>query len=213
MTRYDDVLASLREAYDRGAAGREAAAGMKSEWKIAERDAFLRRLKADGATTLLEIGAGTGQDSAFFRDNGLTVTATDVSPEMVETCRAKGVDARVMDFLHLDFPPASFDAVYALNCLLHVPSADLPEVLAEIRSVMRPSGLFFLGVYGGESREGPLERDTHVPPRFFALRTDDEIQRYVRPYFEVVDFHVIELQPRSWNFQSLTLRRPAQAKP
>jgi SAM-dependent methyltransferase len=207
MTRYDEVLASLRQAYDRAAAAREAAAGMKSEWKIAERDTFLRRLHAESARTLLEIGAGTGQDSVFFRDNGLVVTATDLSPEMIEMCRAKGLEAYVMDLLHLDFPPASFDAAYALNCLLHVPNADLPAVLEAISRVIRPSGLFFLGVYGGESREGPLETDTHVPPRFFALRTDDELLRYVEPFFEVVDFRVLALERPSWSFQSLTLRR------
>jgi SAM-dependent methyltransferase len=48
-----------------------------------------------------------------------------------------------MDFLHLDFPAGSFDAVYALNCLLHVPNADLPEVLAAIRAVLRPGQLHF----------------------------------------------------------------------
>lgn len=57
----------------------------------------------------------------------LQVVATDLSPAMVGFCRQKGLDAHVMDFLHLDFPAGSFDAVYALNCLLHVPNADLPE--------------------------------------------------------------------------------------
>ncbi len=211
--RYEDVLASLREAYDRGAVEREAAGGQKSDWKIAERDAFRARLEAEGSRTLLEIGAGTGQDSAFFRDNGLSVVATDLSPEMVAICREKGLDARVMDFLHLDFAPASFDAVYALNCLLHVPNADMPAVLSAIRGVLRPRGLFWIGVYGGVEREGPLENDKHVPPRFFALRTDDQIRRCVRSYFEIVDFHVVRLEPRSWDFQSLTLRnRPARSK-
>jgi SAM-dependent methyltransferase len=33
---------------------------------------------------LLELGAGTGQDSLFFQENGLAVVATDLSPRMVE---------------------------------------------------------------------------------------------------------------------------------
>ena len=68
---------------------------------------------------------------------------------MVERCRAKGIEAHVMDFLHLDFPAGSFDAVFAMNCLLHVPNQDLPAVLAAVRSI-RPGGLFFVGVYGGD---------------------------------------------------------------
>jgi SAM-dependent methyltransferase len=124
---------------------------------------------------------------------------------MVTRCRAKGIDAHVMDFLNLDFAPGSFDAVYALNCLLHVPNADLPVALKAIRGLLTPGGLFYLGVYGGEAREGIADEDWHDPPRFFSSRTDDEIQRFVREHFEIVDFHVVE--PESFHFQSLTLCR------
>ena len=37
-----------------------------------------------------------------------------------------------MDFLHLDFAPESFDAVDAMNRLLHVPDSDLPAVLEAV---------------------------------------------------------------------------------
>ena len=44
--RYDDVIDSLRAAYDGGAAPREGSG--KSPWKLAEREAFLGRLKEHG---------------------------------------------------------------------------------------------------------------------------------------------------------------------
>jgi len=108
--------------------------------------------------------------------------------------------------LHLDFPPESFDAAYAVNCLLHVPNADLPAVLAAIRAVLRPGGLFFLGVYGGDGTEGLLDEDQHDPPRFFSWRTDEQIKRYASEHFDIVDVHVLDLG--RYPFQSLTLRRP-----
>lgn len=202
--RYEDLLVSLRTAYDRGAAARDT--HEKGEWKLAERSAFLRRLNDEGLERLLEIGAGTGQDSAYFMSHGLSVRATDLSPEMVARCREKGIDAEVMDFLQLDFPPSSFDAVWAMNCLLHVPNADLPQVLDAIAALLRPGGLFFLGVYGGTSSEGIADWDSHDPPRFFAWRTDEEIQAYASRAFEIVDFHVVGVD--EYRFQSLTLRRP-----
>src|SRR5690606_3962913 len=108
----------------------------------------------------------------YFQENGLEVVAVDLSPAMVALCREKGLEAHVMDFLRLDFPPGSFDAVYALNCLLHVPDRDLPAVLEAIRAVLRPGGLFFLGVYGGGALtgEGSYDHDDHNPPRFFSFR-------------------------------------------
>src|SRR5690348_11795635 len=117
-TRYDDVLDPLRAAYDARASWRD---GLTREpWKLAERQAFGDRL-APGAR-LLEIGAGPGHDSTYFQDEGFAVVAADLSPAMVEICRSKGIEAHVMDFLHLDFPDGSFDAVFAMNCLLHVPN-------------------------------------------------------------------------------------------
>lgn len=206
-TGYAEVVRRLRTAYDGGADARDRSD--KTPWKVAERGAFLARLPAGPGTRLLEIGAGTGQDSAYFQERGLTVIATDLSPAMVERCREKGLEAHVMDFLHLDFPPESFDAVWALNCLLHVPDADLPAVLAAIRALLRPGGLFFLGVYGGEDAEGIAVEDPHDPPRFFSWRTDEEIQRYATACFDLVDFHVVADEGR--RFQSLTLRRPERA--
>ena len=205
MFHYEELLGNLRAAYDRGAEFRENLT--KQPWKLSERSAFLALLQSEGARRLLEVGAGTGQDSSFFASQGLSVVATDLSPAMVSYCRAKGLDARVVDVLALDFEPASFDAVYSVNCLLHVPNVDLPRALSTIATVLRPGGLFYLGLWGGDGTEGILERDQHVPKRFFSFRTDAQIQSYVTSFFEVVDFHLVstgDVEP----YQSLTLRRP-----
>jgi SAM-dependent methyltransferase len=118
-----------------------------------------------------------------------------------------GLDARVMDFSQLDFPAESFDAVYAMNCLLHVPNAELPAVLRSVARVIVPGGLFFLGVYGGgPAGEGPAESDDHVPARFFSWRTDDQIVEFATESFDIVEFHIAQ-EGTPHRFQSLTLHR------
>ena len=203
-TDFEQVRRSLRASYDDAAARRDQM--VKADWKVAERAAFLRRLQDESRTALLEVGAGTGQDSVFFAAHGLTVMATDLSAQMVARCQAKGLDARIMDVSNLEFADGVFDAVYAMNCLLHVPNADLPGVLAEISRVLRPGGLFFLGVYGGTGTEGAADPDGHVPARFFSWRTDEQIVSFAREHFDLVDFHVVAT-PGEDRFQSLTLRR------
>lgn len=206
---YQQVINDLRIAYDGKASERDQEA--KTPWKLAERQHFLELLRQEGKQTLLEIGAGTGHDSRFFADNGLHVTCTDLSPEMVRFCREKGLDAHVMDFLHLAFPAQSFDAVYSLNCLLHVPSQDLPVVLAKIRDLLKPGGLFFLGIYGGLKQEGIATKDHHEPKRFFSYHTDEELQAIASQYFEIVSFQAIPLQLTrhegpAFHFQCLILK-------
>ena len=202
---YDQVIDTLRQAYDGSAAERDA--GGLTGWKIAARAAFLALLRAEGKRSLLEIGGGPGHFAAFFRDAGLDVVMTDLSPAMVRLAQAKGLDARVMDFLSLDFPPAVFDAVFALNCLLHVPSADLPRVLAAVHRVLRPGGLFFYGVYGGYTFEGVWPDDHHDPQRYFVFYPDDELRRRVAGLFDEVSFRTIPVEgDKKAHFQELILR-------
>jgi SAM-dependent methyltransferase len=203
-SRYADVLEDLRTSYDAHAAAREAMT--KQQFKLDERAAFADRLRVAEARTLLEVGAGTGQDSLWFQQEGLDVTAVDLSPEMVEWCRAKGLRAYVRDLLNLGFEADRFDAVYTVNCLLHVPNADLPAVLAAIAAVLKPGGLGYIGVWGGRSHEGPLPSDQHVPPRFFALRSDRELFDHVAAVFDVIDFHTVE--DHDLHFQALTVVKP-----
>lgn len=205
MTSGSDLLDELRAAYDRGAAYREGLT--KPPWRLAERQSFLDRLRGCGARRLLEVGAGAGHDSRFFADAGLTVVATDLSPAMVEYCRAKGLDAHVTDVLSLGdaFAPASFDAVYTVNCLLHVPDTDLALALSTVAGVLRHHGLLYLGVWGGLDFEGQLDDDEHEPKRFFAFRTDEQLLDHASAHFAVLDFHSVTTQHRH-HFQSLTLR-------
>jgi SAM-dependent methyltransferase len=202
---YVDVIAGLRESYDRSAAARDR--HQIEPWKQGQRRRFLDLLQEAGAQTLLEIGAGAGRDSLYFQQQGLDVTCIDLSPAMVALCQQKGLRAYVRDFLSLGFEPASFDAVYALNCLLHVPNRDLPAVLSGIQAILKPGGLFFLGVYAGDGFEGIWDGDAYEPKRFFSFRTDEALRAAVEPYFEAVSFERIAVDhDRDVHFQALVLR-------
>ena len=201
------LLTTLQQSYNNHAAVRD-----QSEiepWKLNEREQFLIRIRQAGFRTLLEIGAGTGRDSLYFQKNGLKVTAVDFAEEMVRLCKAKGLaDVRLMDFTRLDFEPESFDAVYAMNCLLHIPKSQIEAVLGQILNVLKPNGLFFYGVYGGWDWEGVWEDDHYEPKRFFSFFEDAAIQELVKRHFELLDFHTVDQGAKSPHFQSISLRKP-----
>lgn len=207
QSRYGQVIEDLRQSYDRRAEERDKRE--LSGWKIEERAYFLSLLQKEGKRKLLEIGAGTGLNGKFFQEKGLVVVCTDLSPENVRLCRAKGLTAYAMDFLRLDFPESSFDSAFALNCLLHVPSQDLPQVLLAVHDVLKPQGLFYLGLYGGKEFEGVWPEDEYEPKRFFCFHTDDQIRNETMEVFELLRFQRIELDrdEDGLHFQSLILRR------
>ena len=177
---YESVLTRLRQAYDANVEVRER--HPVDGWKHDERLAFLARLEAAGARRLLEIGAGTGHHGKFFADAGLEVVCTDASPAMVEACRAKGLVSEQADFLSLD-RGWSFDSVFAMNCLLHVPRVQLPVALASIAATLEPGGWFFWGQYGGIDREAIFADDTYEPKRFFSYVGDDTMLAIASEHF------------------------------
>jgi SAM-dependent methyltransferase len=210
VEKYERVVADLRQAYGPAAAA-DRDSRVKEAFKIDERQRFLDLLRQRDATNLLEVGAGTGYDSLYFQEQGMQVVCTDLSPAMVELCRAKGLDARVADFLGLGVPPGSFDAVYALNCLLHVPTPDLPRVLEAIEEVLVPGGLLYVGTWGGADEEGPMRDRRHPVPRFFAFRSDGRMREALAERFYIVSFRTVDVGGN--HFQSFVLEKPAGIQP
>ncbi|MGH8875908.1 MAG: class I SAM-dependent methyltransferase [Stackebrandtia sp.] len=204
VVSYEVVKDALRVAYRAKADQRD---NMDDQpWKQSERERFLERMRRDGVSSLLEIGAGHGVSGRYFADEGLAVTCVDLSPELVERCRDKGLDARVMDFGELGFDAGAFDAVFGMNCLLHVPRSELSSIVAELRRVLAPGGLFYWGQYGGRDFEGVYEHDDYDPKRFFSFLTAEGIQRVASEGFEILDFTETPINGDDFTYQALTLK-------
>jgi SAM-dependent methyltransferase len=196
---------SLKASYNEQADSRDKVD--IEDWKIIELKSYIKALNNEGSSSVLDIGAGSGQHGEFLLDHGFDVTCIDLSPSMVDICRMKGLTAEVMDYYTLDFDAESFDAVWAMNTLLHVPKVSLPAVLKNIHTVLKEDGLFYMGVYGGKDSEGVWEDDTYIPKRFFSFYTNDDILDVVSPLFEVLNFHVVSETGGNLDFQSLLLRK------
>src|ERR1051325_3653462 len=194
----DQLRTNLIQSYNRQAEQRNK--GEIEDWKAKERAAFLTLLQSEEKQTLLEIGAGHGRDSTFFQENGLQVTCIDLSTEMVKLSQQKGLSAGLMDIVHLGLLDTSFEAIYALNSMLHLPKKELPAALQNIRRILKPNGLFFLGVYGGYDFEGIWEEDSYTPKRFFALYSDQKLKQVATESFKLVSVKQIPLEDTKMHF-------------
>ena len=103
-------------------------------------------LALDGAR-VLELGAGTGKNTAWLAAQAAHVTALDLSPAMLELARAR-VQSGSVDFIEHDITApwpveaGAFDVVLANLVLEHI--ADLGSVFAEARRVLKPAGAFYI---------------------------------------------------------------------
>jgi len=208
---------NLRNTYDKYAQQRET--HTMPDWKIELRSKFLSLLQKEQKKTLLEIGAGTGRDSKFLQEQGMDVVCIDLSPAMTALCKQKGLTAYLMDMADIRLPASSFDAVYSMNSLLHLPKAEFPVVLRGIDVLLKTDGVVFIGMYGGREHEGIWDNDSYEPKRFFSFFTDEHLQEEVKKVFDIISFESIRPEPDDdLGFQSLILRkkyspRSSQASP
>ena len=140
------------------------------------------------------------------------MTSIDLSPAMIELCKQKGLNAYVMDMTRMDFAEKSFDAVYTMNSLLHLPKDEFLNVLHGISSLLNADGLFFLGMYGGYDFEGISENDAYTPKRFFSFFEDEHLKEEVAKEFDILAFNrIITDSSNQLHFQSLILGKMSRS--
>jgi SAM-dependent methyltransferase len=100
------------------------------------------RLNAQLRGRTLDIGCGIG-DMLKSRPGSVGV---DVNPSLVEYCRSRGLDARLMELDRLPFDADVFQSIILDNVLEHI--AEPEKLLSESRRVLCPAGRMVVGVPG-----------------------------------------------------------------
>lgn len=196
-----DFKQQLKIAYDKDAKRRDGLVDKRDQWKLDIRQRFIELLKSQNGETILELGSGAGLDAKFFKDCGFDVLATDLSSEMIKMCQKRGVNAKVIDLYNLDTLERTFDSVFSMNVLLHVPKSDIKRVLGGIYKILNDGGLFFYGVYGGADEEKIIiDKSKMGLPRLFSFLADDSLLKLVEDKFEVLDFNTIDIGSGKPNF-------------
>ena len=104
------------------------------------------RLISEGAhlgpgMTVLEIGCGGGMFTEMFARSGAEIVAVDVSPDLLDKARRRGLPADRVRFIEADFEKMEwkdpFDAVIGSSVLHHL---NLRRALIRIRELLKPGG-------------------------------------------------------------------------
>ena len=123
------------------------------------------RFADDGASTILELGAGHGRDSLHFAHRGFSVHATDFSSTALDQLGTRARQDRLTDRISMTvhdvrtpipLPDVSADAAFAHMLLCMALSTEqIHDLVAEIRRVLRPGGRFIYTVrHTGDAHYG-----------------------------------------------------------
>ena len=119
------------------------------------RAVFIKHLGGNGSRRILDFGCGPGRDLMYFKELGYEAIGLEGAAGFVEHARAySGCEVWHQDFLQLDLPAAHFDGIFANASLFHLPSQELPRMLRELYTALKPYGVLFSSNPRGENDEG-----------------------------------------------------------
>ena len=104
-------------------------------------DLILRGACAGPGVRLLEIGCGTGLFTAKFAASGARIVAVDLSADLLDIARARGLPSERVQFIEKNFEDClvdgPFDAVIGSSVLHHL---DVERSLRKIFALLKPGG-------------------------------------------------------------------------
>lgn len=197
-----EKIAQEYDAYYQSAFGKKV--------DVIEKKMFSELLEQISATSLLELGCGTGHWTAFFADQGFNVTGLDNSEAMLSLARSKGIDAEFIlaDSEALPFEAESQQVVASVTMLEFVDTPD--KVATEIHRILKPRGWLLLGSLNENSVLGQTKGNDEVFKHANML-TSHQIKQafhrlkfisqksgvYLSPEFEILDGinHTQDVEP------------------
>jgi ubiquinone/menaquinone biosynthesis C-methylase UbiE len=147
-----------------------AASARRADALAESRRRFAARLAA--GARVLDVGCGPAHDTAGLRTLGLSAAGFDRSRGMLAQAR-DDLPLLLGDMRCLPVRAGALDGLWVCASFLHVPKRDAPEVLAELRRVLRPGGVLFISVRRGQGQRWIAH--SAGGQRFFVFYQEDEL--------------------------------------
>lgn len=121
-----------------------------------------------GDGPILDWGAGAGESASLLAGIGLTVEATDASPEMAAIARELGLEIRVEPFEALA-PSPRYRGIISNVSICHAPRDVVPALVELAASAILDGGVLFLNM-----KHGTGDRRDSVG-RYFSYWTEEDL--------------------------------------
>jgi len=158
----------------------------KSRTDIERRDEFNIVLDLIPGKRLLDVGSGTGEHALYFTDKRLDVTCIDFSSKMVELCKKKGLNVEYMDFEKLDFIDDSFDGIWSVCSLMHIPKSSFVNVIEKLTKMLSDNGIFYVCIIEGDGEK--FIKNENVGERFCSYWSKEDLLGIFQEKYDLIKF-------------------------
>lgn len=143
----------IRRSYDAAAEGYADHLAKELDGKPLDRH-LLNRFAEDvrGRGLVGDLGCGPGHVAGYLHERGVQMIGIDLSPEMVRVARRlnPAIEFRTGDMTALDLDTGRLAGIMAFYSIVHFDPAELRQVFAEMRRVLKADGLLLVAFHVGE---------------------------------------------------------------
>ena len=166
---------------------------------------FLDKFVELSGDKIINVGSGPGRDGLLLQQANKEVICIDASEAMVKLSSQRGLHSVVADFGDLPFEDRTFDGVWSYTALLHAPKKSVINALKEISRILKPSGIFALGLIEGNTEE--YKKSSGIDMfRWFSFYQKDEVIDLCKQHgFTLVYFETFK--PASKNYLNFIFQK------
>ncbi|MDD2935122.1 MAG: class I SAM-dependent methyltransferase [Candidatus Pacebacteria bacterium] len=191
-----DYKSRTIESYNKNA--KAMANKFKDMTDLQRRKEFGRFIELLKGNKILDLGCGAGEHSLYFKNQGLDIVSVDLSESMIDLCKEKDLDARVMDIENLQFEENTFDGIWSVTSLLHIPKSNIEKVVKKLSDILRKDGVLYICVKEGEGEDFVEDKEDYKnkngsTARFFSFWQEDELIEVFTEGFDVIEKQKVKL--------------------
>lgn len=152
---------------------------------------FLKYIVPGGR--IIDMGAGSGRDTKYFKDHGYIVEAIDASEEMCRLASVySGIEVRCKNICDWR-PEKNYDGIWANASLVHMSIAEIERFIIKASNCLNLNGAFYIsmksGIHTGYDNNG----------RYFTEFSKEILQQII---LKNMTFRIVE----TWNTEDSMCR-------
>jgi SAM-dependent methyltransferase len=150
------------------------------DWQAHEDETALIRRHLTGLPgPVLDLGCGPGYWSAYLHSMGTDVTGIDMVPEFIAQARVAhpGPQFRLGSMTELDIPEHSVSGILAWYSTIHLPPAELDQMLGTFRRLLVSDGILVAGFFDSDDEVAAFDHAVITAYRWPADRFADRLAK------------------------------------
>lgn len=131
---------------------------------------------------ILDVGCGVGRDTLYFNEDGYEAIGIDLAEALLAEAKkiAPASKFKKMDFRKMSFKENSFDGIWSMSSLVHIPREQIVTTLKEFHRVLVDKGILYISVKNGQGEKDEVDEKYNNEARTFVYFELKEMEKYVQ---------------------------------